>query len=73
MKVSDVDIYAQIMDRSCRPLWLNEGKLEEAEEEGLPVGGPAVSINLDPRDLSDTGTQTRHCALANMRPPAHTQ
>ena len=23
-------------------------KLEEAEEEGDPVGGPAVSINLDP-------------------------
>jgi hypothetical protein len=25
--------------------------LEEPEEEGNPVGGPAVSINLDPRDL----------------------
>jgi hypothetical protein len=38
--------------------WIR-GKLEEAEEEGDPVGGPAVSINLDPWDLSDTGTPTR--------------
>jgi hypothetical protein len=27
--------------------WIRE-RLEEAEEEGNPVGGPAVSINLDP-------------------------
>jgi hypothetical protein len=26
--------------------WIR-GKLEEAEEEGDPIGGPAVSINLD--------------------------
>jgi hypothetical protein len=31
------------------------GKLKEAEVEGDPVGGPAVSINLDPEDLSNTG------------------
>jgi len=30
--------------------WIRE-KLEEAEEEGNPVGGPAVSINLDPESL----------------------
>ena len=35
------------------PCGLIREKLEEAEEEGDPVGGPAVSINLDPRDLSD--------------------
>ena len=34
-------------------------KLKEAEEEeGDPVGGPAVSINLDPRDLSNTELPT---------------
>ena len=27
--------------------WIRE-KLEEAKEEGDPIGGPAVSINLDP-------------------------
>ena len=34
--------------------WIRE-KLEEAEEEGDPVGGPADSINLDHWDLSNTG------------------
>jgi hypothetical protein len=28
--------------------------LKEAEEKGNPVGGPAVLINLDPLDLSNT-------------------
>jgi hypothetical protein len=42
---------------------------EEAEEEGNPVGGPAVSINLDPQDLSDTGSPTRQHTSADMRPP----
>ena len=32
--------------------WIRE-KLEEAEEEGEPVGRPAVSINLDP-EISQT-------------------
>jgi hypothetical protein len=36
------------------------GKLEEAVEQGDPVEGPADSINLHPRDLSDIGTPTRH-------------
>jgi hypothetical protein len=35
--------------------WIRE-KLEEAEEEGNPVGEPAVSINLDPWDLSNWTT-----------------
>jgi hypothetical protein len=34
--------------------WIRE-TLEEAEEEGNPVGGPAVSINLDTSDISNTG------------------
>jgi hypothetical protein len=46
--------------------WIR-GKLEEAEEEGNPVGGSAVSINLVPRDLSDTGTPTRQHTPDDMR------
>jgi hypothetical protein len=34
--------------------WIRE-KLEDAEEEGDPVGGLAISTNLNPWDLSDTG------------------
>ena len=30
------------------PCGLIRGKLEEAKDVGNPVGGPAVSINLDP-------------------------
>jgi hypothetical protein len=52
--------------------WIRE-KLEDAEEEGNPVGGPAVSINLNPGDLSDTGTPTRQHTPADMRPPQHIQ
>jgi hypothetical protein len=48
-------------------------EMEETEEKGNLVGGPAVSINLDPRDLSDTGSPTRQHAPANMRSPAHIQ
>ena len=48
-------------------------KLEEAEEEGEPVGLSAVSIHLDPRDLSDIGTPTRQHTPADMRPPTHIQ
>jgi hypothetical protein len=52
--------------------WIS-GKLEEAEEECDPVGKPAVSINLDFRDLSDTGTLTRQHIPADMRPPTEIQ
>jgi hypothetical protein len=45
--------------------WKN---LEEAEKEGDPVEGPAISINLDSRDLSNTGPPTRQHAPADMRP-----
>jgi hypothetical protein len=41
------------------PCCLIRKKLEEAEEEGSPVGGQAVSINQDPQDLSNTGIPTR--------------
>jgi hypothetical protein len=33
--------------------------MKEAEEKGDPVGGPAVSINLDARDFSNTGPSNR--------------
>jgi hypothetical protein len=49
------------------------GKLEKAEEEGDPVRGPVVSINLNPQGLSDTGTPTRQHTAAVMRPPTPIQ
>jgi hypothetical protein len=52
---------------------LNRKKLEEAEEEDDPVGGPAISINLDSRDLSDTGTPTRQHTPTDMSSPTHIQ
>jgi hypothetical protein len=43
-------------------------KLEEAKEDDDPIGEPAVSINLDPQDLSDTGiTPTRQQTPADMK------
>ena len=40
-------------------------------EAADPVGGPAVSINLDAQVLSNTGPPTRQHTPADMRPPAH--
>jgi hypothetical protein len=37
------------------PVW---ERWKEAKEEGNPVGGPAVSVNLDPPKLSITGSPT---------------
>jgi hypothetical protein len=48
-------------------------KLKESEEKGDPVGGPAVSTNLDPQDLSNIGTPNRQHIPANMKPPTHIQ
>jgi hypothetical protein len=42
--------------------------LEEAEEEGSPMGRQPVSTDLNPRDLSDTDPPTRQHTPANMRP-----
>ena len=42
-------------------------------EEGDPVGGLAVSNNLDLRDLSDTELPTRQQTPADMRPLTHIQ
>ena len=48
-------------------------KLEEAEEKGNLVGGSVVSINLDSRNLSNTGPSPRQHTPADMRPPTHIQ
>jgi hypothetical protein len=42
-------------------------KLKETEEEGDPIGGPAISIYLDPGDLSNTGLPTRQHIPVDMR------
>jgi hypothetical protein len=47
--------------------------VKKAEEKGNPVGGPAVSINLNPRDLSNTGPPNRQHTPADMRSPIHIQ
>jgi hypothetical protein len=46
--------------------------MEEAEEEGDPVGGLAVSI-LYPEDFSNTGPPTRQHTPDDMRPPTNIQ
>jgi hypothetical protein len=46
------------MGRSCRPLLLNYRRLKKAEEKGDLVGGPAVSINLDPKISQTLDHQT---------------
>ena len=52
---------------SWGPLWWE--RLEEAEEEGDPIGRPGVSTNPDPQDLSDTEPPTRQDTLAGPKPP----
>jgi hypothetical protein len=61
------------MDRSSWALLLNWGRLKEAEEKGDSVGGPVVSINLDPWDLSDTEPPNRQHTPADIRLPTHMQ
>jgi hypothetical protein len=46
---------------------------KEAKKEDDPVGGPAVSINLDPQCLSDTGPPIRQNEPADMSLPTHIQ
>jgi hypothetical protein len=46
-------------------------ELGKAEEKGDPVGGPAVSINLESWDLSNTGPPNRQHTPADMRPQIH--
>jgi hypothetical protein len=51
----------------------NLGRLKEAEKKGNPAGGPAVSINLDPQNLSNTGPPNRQHTPVDSRPPAYIQ
>jgi len=60
----------QPMDSRLGPLWLNWGKLEEAEEKGHPVEGPAVSTDLDLQDLLPP---TRQHIPTDMKPLKHIQ
>lgn len=51
---SGEDFYTQTVDRHCGSCgWIGEN-LEETEEEGDPLIGPAVSIIIECQDLSDT-------------------
>ena len=50
---------------------LNYGRLKEAEEKGDSIGGPALLLNLNPQDLSDTEPPKRQHTSADMRPPTH--
>jgi hypothetical protein len=58
---------------AAEPCGLIREELKEAEEEGNPVGEPAVSINLDPQELSDTGPPTRQHTPADTRVPTYIQ
>ena len=51
--------------------WIRE-KLEEADKEE-PVGGLAISINLDLQDLSSTGPPIRQVTPAYMKLPTYMQ
>jgi len=51
----------EVMHPCC---WIRE-TLEEVEEEGNPIGTPAVSNNPDYWNLSDTEIPTRHNILAH--------
>ena len=42
--------------------------MEWGEEKGKPAGGSAVSINLEPRDLSNTGPPNRQHTSADIWP-----
>ena len=58
LKEADADICTQPMDRSSWTPVVELGSLEEAEKKGDPVGGPAVSINLDPKISQTLDHQT---------------
>jgi hypothetical protein len=67
MQIFAPNQWTEAADPCC---WIREGwqKLRSYH-----VGAPAVSINLDPWDLSNTGPPTRQHTPADMRPPTHIQ
>jgi hypothetical protein len=48
--------------------WIRD-RLEEAKEEGNPIGRPAISTNMDPWDLSDTEPPNMKHTWTGLRPP----
>lgn len=54
LKESDTDMCTQPMNHDLSD-WIKE-KQEEAKEESNHVGGQAVLDNLDPCDLTNTGS-----------------
>jgi hypothetical protein len=68
MKIFAPNQWTEAADPCC---WIRE-KLKEAEEMGDPEGGPAVSINLDPWDLSNIKPPNSQHTPADMEPPTHT-
>ena len=58
LKDSDAGIFTQQLGKKQLTPVVELGKAKEAEEKGNSVGGPAVSINLVPQDLLNTGHQT---------------
>jgi hypothetical protein len=62
MQISAPNQWTEAANPCC---WI---RLKEFEEKGDPIGGPAVLINLDPQDLSNTGPPNRHHTPADMRP-----
>jgi hypothetical protein len=45
--------------------------MEEAEEDGDPIGRPAVSTNPDPWELPKSEPPTRQHILAGLKPPTN--
>ena len=52
---------------------VNWGRLKDAEKKGSPVEGPAILIDLEPRDLSNTEPSNTQYTPADMRSPIHIQ
>jgi hypothetical protein len=47
------------------------GRMEEAEEEGDPIGIPAMSTNLDPSELPDIELHQIHSIQELIQGPRH--
>ena len=69
MQILTSNQWTEVMDpyRGIREM------VEEAQEEGDPVGGPVLSTNLHNQDLSDSEPAMRQHVLAGPRlPDTHT-
>jgi hypothetical protein len=64
MQICALNQWAEAADPSD---WVRE-RLKEAVEEGNPVGEVAVLINLDSRNISNTGPPKRQHTPADRRP-----